>query len=227
MSKRDTNDAARHHVKRCGIMRRAIFKVYSAILVPIMIGLLTVTVSIVQLHISSKQRDQELKIAEDNRIQDRLMANKLRWDDILATYIKEISQILTSLNFSFVKVDPLVTSIIRTKTLTACRQLDVERKAWLIQFLNEAVAILHGQHPIDMTNANFDGIDLSTSVFNSIQQASLRLISLSGVSLINASFDERHLNGTHRGQFLSFVDENCELRMERFTTIDAWHRSTS
>lgn len=197
MNKKDTNSTARHHVKRCGITRRAIFKVCSAILVPIMIGLLTVTVSIVQLHIASKQRNQDLKIAEDNRVQDRLMANKLRWDSILATYIKEISQIFTSLNFSFGKIDPLVTSIIRAKTLTACRQLDVERKAWLIQFLYESGAILVGQNPIDMTNANLNGIDLSTSVFNSIQQASLRLISLSGASLINASFDERHLNGAN------------------------------
>ena len=180
MNKTDTNSAARHHVKRCGLTCRAIFKVCSAILVPIMIGLLTVTVSIVQLHIASKQRDQDLKIAEDNRVQHRLMANKLRWDSILATYIKEISQIFTSLNFSFLKMDPLVTFIIRTKTLTACRQLDVERKARLIQFLYESGAILVGQNPVDITNANLDGIDLSTLVFNSIQQASLRLISLSG-----------------------------------------------
>jgi uncharacterized protein YjbI with pentapeptide repeats len=203
-----TSSDVKHNSKRSAVGGHRMFKLCSSILVPIMIGLLTLTVSVVQLYIANEERQQDFAMSEANREKDRfiasrtreqdlLIANKLRWDAILATYIKEMSGILTKLNFSSTKVDPLLTAVVRAKTLTACRQLDIERKAWIIQFLYESGAILVGQNPIDMTNAYLDGIDLSTTVFNSIQQASLRGISLSGASLINASFDERYLNGAN------------------------------
>ncbi|CAF4198391.1 unnamed protein product, partial [Rotaria sordida] len=165
-----------------------------SILVPVMIGLLTLAISAVQLHIANQTREKDLFIS-----------NKLRSDTILATYIKEMSEIFTKSNFSFTKIDPLVATIIPAQTLIACRQLNVEHKAWLVQFLYETGAILVGQNPIDMTNVNLDGINLSTSVFNSIKQASLRGISLSGASLINASFNERYLKMGLKSTFL-FAD---------------------
>ncbi|CAF4168303.1 unnamed protein product [Rotaria sordida] len=194
--------------KRSPVGRHGMFKICSSILIPVMIAVLTLTVSVVQLYIASEEqakdfsisaanREKDALIAKQTREQDFLIANKLRWDTILATYIKEISEILTSSNLSFRKVDPLVAAVVRAKTLTACRQLDTEHKAWLIEFLYESGAIIVGQNPIDMTNAYLDGVDLSTSVFNSIQQASLSGISLSGASLINASFNERYLNGAN------------------------------
>ncbi|CAF3409250.1 unnamed protein product [Rotaria sp. Silwood2] len=208
MDDNDSSNDIHYDKKRSSINRHGMIKICSSILLPFMIGLLTLTVSVVQLYIASEERTKDFSISEANRDKDRfianrtreqdlIIANRLRWDTILATYIKEISEILTSSNFSSRKVDPLVLTIVRAKTLTACRQLDTERKAWLIQFLYEFGAILVGQNPIDMTNAYLDGIDLSTSVFNSIQQASLSGISLSGASLVNASFDERYLNGAN------------------------------
>jgi uncharacterized protein YjbI with pentapeptide repeats len=204
----ETDKNATYGRKRSIIRDRGIFKLCSSILVPVMIGFLTLTLSIVQLHIASREREQDSlistqsrekdrHIANQNREQDVLISNNIRWDAILASYIKETSAVLTSTNVSFRKVDPLIATIVRAKTLIACRQIDIERKAWLIQFLYESGAIAVGQNPIDMTNAYLDGIDLSTSVFNSIQQASLRGISLSGASLINASSDERYLNGAN------------------------------
>jgi uncharacterized protein YjbI with pentapeptide repeats len=202
-----SNDAEYNH-KRAGVGSHRMFKICSSILVPIMIGLLTLTMSVVQLYIANQERRQDFAISEANRDKDRfianrtreqdfLIANKLRWDTILATYIKEMSEIFAKSNGSSRQLDPFLATVARAKTLTACRQLDTERKAWLIQFLYESGAILVGENPIDMTNAYLDGIDLSTTVFNSIQQASLRGISLSGASLINASFDERYLNGAN------------------------------
>jgi uncharacterized protein YjbI with pentapeptide repeats len=204
----NTSNDANYVKKRPGADRRGMFKLCSSILVPVMIGLLTLTVSVVQLYIASKEQEQNFIISEANRDKDRfiasqtreqdlLIANKLRWNTVLATYIKETSGLLIKSNFSSRKADPLVATVVRAKTLTACRQLDAERKAWLIRFLYESGAIIVGQNPIDMRNAYLDGIDLSTSVFNSIQQASLRGISLSGASLINASFDGRYLNGAN------------------------------
>ena len=194
--------------KRSNVDDHQVFKLCSSILIPVMIGLLTVTVSIVQLYIANQERQQDFAISEANRDKDRfiaartreqdlLIANKLRWDTILATYIKEMSGIFTKLNFSSTRPDPILMAVVRAKTLIACRQLDVVRKAWMIQFLYESGAILVGHNPIDMTSAYLDGIDLSASASNSIQQASLNGISLSGALLNNASFDQRYLTGAN------------------------------
>lgn len=172
--------------KRSGTISRQMFKLCSSILVPVMIGLKTLAVSVVQLYIASEERKQDLRIAD-----------KRRWDTILATYIREMSGILTKHQVSSKKIDPFLAVVVRAKTLIACRQLDTERKAWLIQFLYESGTITVEQNPIDMRDAYLDGIDLSTTVFNSIQQASLSRISLSGASLINASFNERYLHGAN------------------------------
>ena len=203
-----SNNDVKHNRKHSRVNGRQMFKLCSSILVPVMIGLLTLTVFVVQLYIASQERKQDFEISEANRdkdrfianrtrVQDLLIANKLRWDTILATYIKEVSGILAKSNITTRKIDSIFAAVIRAKTLTACRQLDTERKSWLIQFLYESSVILVGQNPIDMTNAYLDGIDLSTTVFNSIQQASLGGISLSGASLINASFNERFLHGAN------------------------------
>ncbi|CAF2548088.1 unnamed protein product [Rotaria sp. Silwood2] len=151
----DTNNDINYDNKRFSVDCHRMIKICSSILIPVMLGLLTLTVSIVQLYIASAEKVKDVSISKENRDkyrfianqtreQDLIIANRLRWNTILATYIKEISEILTSLNFSSRKVDPLVATIVRAKTLTACPQLDTESKAWFIQFLYEFGAILVG-----------------------------------------------------------------------------------
>ncbi|CAF1683483.1 unnamed protein product, partial [Adineta ricciae] len=128
-----------------------------------------------------------LIIANHTREQDLLIANTLRWDTIFAAYIDNVSSIARASNFSFDTIDPLLTSIIRAKTMTVCRQLDVTRKTYLIRFLFEPKAILSHRHVID----------LSVSAFSTKQTASLEDISLTGVSLTNASFAVRQFVGAN------------------------------
>ncbi|CAF0978000.1 unnamed protein product [Adineta ricciae] len=71
--------------------------------------------------------------------------------------------------------------------MTVCRQLDVTRKTYLIRFLFEPKAILSHRHVID----------LSVSAFSTKQTASLEDISLTGVSLTNASFAVRQFVGAN------------------------------
>jgi uncharacterized protein YjbI with pentapeptide repeats len=184
-----------------------IVRACSTILVPLMIGLLTIAVSIVQLHIGNMQRQQDLHIADQNRqndidlanqtrIQDLLIADNERWDILLATYIREISDLFASINFS--STDSNIAHIIRVKTIITLRQLDPIRKAHLIQFLYESRAILNHQNPIDMTNADLNNVDFSIALDNPLKnQINFNQISFRGAMLINSSFSNRQLRGAN------------------------------
>lgn len=96
------------------------------LLVPLMIGVFTISVSMQQNGLSQKQHDSDQKIAVDNRQHDLQIADDQQKEDILVNYQKEISDLL--LNFklgSSIKGDP-VRMVARTKTLTALRQLNSE-----------------------------------------------------------------------------------------------------
>ncbi|UJR10978.1 hypothetical protein I4U23_015163 [Adineta vaga] len=184
--------------------RQNIRDVCGLIFIPGMIGILTIAIAIVQLHIASRQRQQDLTIAEANRLnslmianytreQDLLIANTLRWDTIFAGYVDDISSIIDGSNFSFDTSDYFMSSIIRAKTMTAGRQLDTIRKTYLIQFLYELKAILSHHNPIDLTGLELNNIDLSMSILTSKQGSSLAGLSLTGVSLIKSSFIAREL----------------------------------
>ncbi|CAF1361491.1 unnamed protein product [Rotaria sordida] len=86
---------------------RNVRDVCASIFIPGMIGLLTIAIAIVQLHIASQQRQQDLAIAEANRLssltiakytreQDLLIANTLQWDAVFAAYVNDISMIITN-----------------------------------------------------------------------------------------------------------------------------------
>lgn len=74
--------------------------VCSSSFVLLMIGLATVVVAAVQLHIASEQREQDLPIASRNREQDLQISHKRQWDEIFSTYIREVSEILVSKDYS-------------------------------------------------------------------------------------------------------------------------------
>ncbi|CAF4102058.1 unnamed protein product [Rotaria sp. Silwood2] len=65
----------------CGASFENMIKVISSILVPLMIGILTVVVAVVQIYIASQQRQQDLEIATERREQDLKLENQRRAQD--------------------------------------------------------------------------------------------------------------------------------------------------
>jgi hypothetical protein len=63
--------------------RRNARDIRASIFIPGMIGLLTVGIAIVQLHIASQQRQQDLAISDANRLNSLTIANHTRDQDLL------------------------------------------------------------------------------------------------------------------------------------------------
>lgn len=159
-----------------------IMKICSSILVPLMIGFLTIAMAVVQLHIANIQREQDLH-----------MSDVTRWDKVLANYIKDVSELFTNSKYSLQANNTLFNSLLRAKSLTALRQLDTTRKAYLIQFLYDSDVLFVNQNPIDLSGAPLDATDLSTPKAYGRKISSLENIALSDVSLTGASFALRSL----------------------------------
>ena len=139
---------------------RTIHKVCSSALIPLLIGIATVIISIVQLEIARQQRAHDFRIAIDQREQDLQIADNLQKDRVLADYIEQVSRLMITPNFTL--ADTLFGNVIRAKTLIAIRQLDSKGKAHLIKFLYETHMIRERQANVKLSDADLDQIDLST-----------------------------------------------------------------
>ena len=116
-------------------------------------------------------------------------------DGSLAGYIKEMGEYLLSDNFTL--ENHRLATVLRAKTLTALRQLDGQRKAYLIQFLYEAELLAHNRSPLDLSGAELNKIDLSGRKLDniSLSGALLRETNFSQTSLSHSNLNDVQLTG--------------------------------
>ncbi|CAF3964299.1 unnamed protein product [Rotaria sordida] len=177
-----------------------ILKVIGVLLVPLMLGVVTLTLTIQNTKDAKENRAKDLDIAQRQREQTAYLAEEERQNKRLAEYLNAIS----SLMFSNQTLDPLL----RAKTLSVLRQLDVQRKREVILFLYEAKLIRTDMNSgipiISLQDINLDNID-----FNDLRSPYTQLtsnfyyhthMSLRGVSLRNASFQRRTIYGSDLAQ---------------------------
>ncbi|CAF1048810.1 unnamed protein product [Adineta steineri] len=173
---------------------------------------------------ASRQKDYE--IARQQRELDLVLADNRQMDVVLATYFKEMSDLFLSPNFTLGD-NNIMATVIRAKTLTALRQMDTKRKAYIILFLFESKMLTNNQHPIDLSGADLDGLDLSVSPrMRYMKQASLRNISLMHISLANATFANRDLSDSNFN-FATLSNVNFEgCHIERTSFLNATLQNT-
>lgn len=181
-----------------------------------------------------QRRLQDLKIAEDKRKQDDELAEKQRnmsekqrthelaieaaryekehekyLDALLLNYINDISTLFLSNNGSLT-LNPIVRMLVRSKTLIISRQLDPSRKTHIVRFLYEASQLINGQNPLDLSTADFHGIQLGSEV----QYSRMPGLYLFGTNLNNASFYRLDLVNANFSQAslrnAAFLDINIE-----------------
>ena len=191
----------------CNVCGKTTSKVISSIIVPLLIGLATVLISVVQLQIANKQRAQDIQIATERREQDLHVADALQKDLVLAAYIEQMSELMLSPSFTI--NDPIVANICRAKTLIAHRQLDSKRKTHLIKFLYAANVIRHYQPHIHLADAELDNIDLSeTCEVENRYLSDLSELSFERTTLNHASFAHQLIiNNT----FKDFFSNQCQF----------------
>jgi len=175
------------------------------------------------LNIARYNREQDLNIARDNREQDLRIAQeqaaqnvrereKLRKQAIYDSYIAEISKII--LNSEFNKSDVKKLTYIRTQTLNALHQLDLNQKREVIVFLYENGLIrAKTSNPVDLRGADLTGVKFVRSASFLCELNDLYLarvladnILFDGCQLKQSVFNGASLNGA---KFLNSNTPDC------------------
>ncbi|CAF1208336.1 unnamed protein product [Didymodactylos carnosus] len=179
--------------QKCSCLRWT--KLFISALTPLTIGIFTIVTTIQERHRlvqdkqqAEKQQTQSKDTVENQRLQEKQLANDLQQESVFTTYIEDISKfILNNRNDNTPFDDAQSLLYIRTKTLTVLRKLDPQRKKNLMLFLIESRLINTDDESKDL---DLSGADFSNIHFNGTMQSKCKLesIYLPDVYLINASF---------------------------------------
>jgi uncharacterized protein YjbI with pentapeptide repeats len=145
------------------------------------------------LLIAEKQRN----MTEQQRAHEINMGITRRREHLLISYIKEVNMLIEQYNGTPTK-HPLTAIVMRAKTLTLIRQLDPGRNAHVVRFLYAAGLLTDREHPppLDLSEAELDGIDLSGWTHKQGKQP-MHDLSLAGAYLRNASFTMGDFSGVN------------------------------
>lgn len=163
------NNRRKAIIKRTGFSDKTLWdwlNLIAFLLVPLMIGVFTISLNIQQNELSQRQHDSDQRIAVDNRRNDLQIADEQQKEAVLVNYQKDISDLLLIYKLRSSKGGDEVREVARTKTITALRRLDPLRKGFLIQFLYEA-QLITGQSPIiSLRDADLSDISLGSNIKN-------------------------------------------------------------
>lgn len=179
-----------HFQKKIETNHRLCLKLTLSALIPLMIGVFTIVTTILQQKSSYQQREQDKHDAHLLREQSHRLADNLQKESVLVNYLNDISNLLMSQNHTKILIH------IRTKTLTSLRQLDADRKRYLLLYLYESELLyqdLDYQNPLGLkiSGADFNGIQFIGTIYN---KCSFVRIHLFDVYLSNTSFNECYID---------------------------------
>lgn len=168
-------------------------KLVLSLLVPLMIGVFTITMSFVQQNVSLKQRNQDKEDAQQLRSLSDRLADNVQKETILVNYLHDISKLLMSEN------QTKMYDYIRTNTLASLRQLDSDRKRYLLLFLYESRLLYHdpdNQIPsiLKIADADFNGVQFNGS---ELTKCSFRRIELYDIYLSHSLFYDCYFDRTN------------------------------
>ena len=169
-------------------------------LVPLMIGVATVALTIVNQKIDDQRRLHDENLAYLRRVQDQQLADELYYQGVYKTFVEDLADILFKANISFIDNEKKM-KYIRTKTLTVLDELDWRHKSRLFFFLYETGLLSLPTSAsennnitnvsLDLTGANFVNISITSTPHQRFHFNKLHLLS---VDLTNASFINGRFN---------------------------------
>jgi uncharacterized protein YjbI with pentapeptide repeats len=199
-----------------------ILKIAGALLVPLILGIAATILTLEDKKSNEKNRLKDIDIAQQQRQQALYLADQAEKERILATYLQDISALLLQKNDTWEK-NSITSTVVRAKTLTTLRQLDIERKRQVIFFLYEMELINRKRtyQSIDLFDAKLDNLDMSLPKWKQKfdrKDDNLQIL-LHGVSLVNSSFTFRRL---YQSDF-----SNTDLTDADFTYAEAGYADFS
>lgn len=184
-------------------------KLLVSALVPLTIGALTITVTLLEASSSASQRQNENMEGRLMRAHSDRQAENLQKEKIYAAYLNDISQLLISEN------DPYRLTLVRAKTFATLRQLDIERRKQLFLFLYDIrlISCSDGQTAsslLKMDNANLNGLYFQGTIEVPCLFSDLYL---PGIYLSEASFIKCHIEGANFSNSILYRTKFVETRL--------------
>ena len=189
------------------------------------------------------RRELDLGLARNKSVQDDQLAEKARnlssdqrahelaieevrhRDSLLEKYMDDMGRILEQNNGTLTS-NPLTATLVRLKTLTLVRRLDPSRNSQVIRFLHEAGQLTNGKSPLDLSDAELNGIDLS-SPRQGTRMNALHFVQayLTDSSFANRDLSRSNFSGSimHGVNFSSTVVEDIDFGRAKFSGPSPWH----
>jgi uncharacterized protein YjbI with pentapeptide repeats len=141
------------------------------------------------------QRERERKAEEERRERDLAVERERAQDEALEAYLDHIGQLLIEKRLREAQLDDDLSVVARARTLLILRRLDAERKRQVLLYLYEAGLINREAPVIDLSHADFEGIDLTVTHLEGayLRRVNLRRATLVGVSLQKADLFQAEL----------------------------------
>ncbi|CAF3348588.1 unnamed protein product [Rotaria socialis] len=177
--------------------RKDILKFISHLLLPIILGVFALVITLQLQQLLKQQREEDRKISALQREQDKFFNDQKYQNELLDTYINDVTALLKESNGSLT-LNEVTATIVRIKTLNIFRQLDAQRNVRIIRVLHDAKQLTETQEhsALDLSTAKLCDIDFHHVATNEKQ---LHKLFLMGVFLSNASFinmDMKFINFT-------------------------------
>lgn len=173
-----------------------ILSAFFTLLIPAMIGILAVILQKNEIDVTQKNRLNDLYIGELQRESDDQQTQILANETIFNSYVKNIVD--TILYYQPDGGDSPQYNITRILSLTALRQLNIEKKRLLIQFLYDVEFAKRRIYIFKISEPYEDIKNLKEAILNNVDFSNgleLPEIIFRGVSLINASFADSDFGG--------------------------------
>ena len=174
----------------------------SSLLLPLALGVFTMVITFQQQKAAQQQRDEDRYAAHLQRERDqnasdlqreleRNLTDERYKNDVLDTYIRDLSTLLKDGDGSLTKNDVIAT-VAAIKTLNTFRQLDPTRNNRILRFLHETKALSRTNNSVqlDLSSAELYGIDFRMLTNNE----GLENLFLTNILLNSSTFAGMKLN---------------------------------
>ncbi|CAF3703307.1 unnamed protein product [Rotaria sp. Silwood1] len=192
------------------------------LLIPAAIAIIAIFIQKHDMDMNIKNRENDLYINQLQRDSDEQLALYLANETVFSNYVKNMGDVILYSPVQFQGQQYIVT---RALTSTILRQLDVDRKRLVIQFLYDATILrrytsIFDTHTTSENERNLDGVVLDQVNFSG--GLNLSRIVLRSVSLVNATFSNSNLYASDfSNSILTGVNfSNTKLTRVKFLNVE-------
>ncbi|CAF3607927.1 unnamed protein product [Rotaria sordida] len=193
-----------------------------AFLIPAVIAIVAIFIQRNDMDIGRKNRENDLNISQLQRDSDEQQTRYLANETVFSNYVKNIGDIIL---YSPVRFDAEQYIVTRALTSTILRQLDLDRKRLVIQFLYDATILQRNTNIFDTPHTNGNHINLEGVVLDQVNFSgilNLSTIMLRSVSLVNATFSNSNLDASDfsNSKLIGVNFSNTKLSRVKFVNVE-------